>query len=498
MRIRFIALLTTLLCLGWQTLQAGYPEKYYDATSGKKKADLKAALHDIIRTASVLGYGSGSGKTWSGFYTTDRTEDNYCIDRYSPERRQFTSTTGAISGMNIEHSFAKSWWGGTKNQAYQDLYNLMPSDQKANSSKSNYAMGEVTDASYSNGSIKVGNGNKTSAKVWEPEDKWKGDFARTYMYMVTCYSDLTWTSEGLKQLDNNQWPTFNSWTMEMVLRWSREDPVDEIELARNEAVYEIQGNRNPFVDFPNLCEYVWGDSINYAFYPDQTSTGTDPDPDPNPDPDPQPGEDTKLIDEPMTATLGVFSDVLPDGTQGSLWKAQSAYGAVANAFNSGKTADNYLLAEVDLKQCTDATLTFTHQTGYHSTNTVKDRYFQVLITDDYTGEPRFTNWKALDAEFPAAPTSSWSKATESGEISLKDYVGKIVCIAFRYTAETEACYGWEIRDVLLTGKVVPVGIDDAKDNGTQTRRRAYDLTGRPVNPDNARGLIIIDGKLHIR
>lgn len=125
---------------------ADQPEGYYAATAGKKKAELKSTLHGIIRTASVLNYGSGAGKTWSGFYYTDRDEDGYCIDRYSPEMRQFTSTTGAISGMNIEHSFAKSWWGGSQVQAYKDLFNLMPSDQKANSSKSNFAMGEVTNA----------------------------------------------------------------------------------------------------------------------------------------------------------------------------------------------------------------------------------------------------------------------------------------------------------------------------------------------------------------
>ena len=67
---------------------AGFPEGYYDSANGKNKAALKAALHEIIRTASVLSYGSGSGSTWSGFYVTDRTPDNYCVDRYSPNKRQ--------------------------------------------------------------------------------------------------------------------------------------------------------------------------------------------------------------------------------------------------------------------------------------------------------------------------------------------------------------------------------------------------------------------------
>lgn len=473
---------------------ADCPENYYASTSGKKKADLKAALHDIIRTASVLNYGSGEGKTWSGFYYTDRTEDGFCIDRYSPERRQFTSTTSAISGMNIEHSFAKSWWGGSQVQAYKDLFNLMPSDSKANSAKGNYAMGEVTNATYDNGSIKVGKGNKTKNNIWEPEDKWKGDFARAYMYMVTCYSDLTWMSNGLDQLENNQWPTFNEWTTELVLRWAREDPVDEIETARNEEVYKIQGNRNPFIDFPNLHEYVWGDSTDYAFYPDKTSTGT------TPDPGTGTGEWKTLVDEALTSGLGVFADVLPDGKPGTLWRSDARYGAVANAFKgSAQAADNYLLAEVDLSGYTDATLKFVHQTGYHPHTPVKDSYFSILVSDGYTGVPSATDWDYLDAGFPAIPSYGWSQETESGDISLKAYAGRRICLAFRYTADTSACFGWEIRHVTVTGKTDSTGIEDIHENGhTPGNRRAYDLTGRPVKWSQAKGVVILNGKLYIK
>ncbi len=471
---------------------ADIPEGYYSATSGKKKAELKAALHEIIRTASVLSYGSGAGKTWSGFYQTDRTEDNYCIDRYSSNRRQFTSTTSAISGMNIEHSFAKSWWGGSKNQAYHDLFNLMPSDSQANSDKSNYAMGEVTSVTKTNGSIKIGTGNKVSNKIWEPEDKWKGDFARTYMYMVTCYSDLTWRSNGLDQLNNNQWPTFNSWTQELILRWSREDPVDEIERARNEAVYDIQGNRNPFVDFPHLCEYVWGDSIDYAFYPDKTTTDTNP--------DDQPGETKVFVDEPLTSDLGIFEDVLPNGQLGNLWKSDSKFGAVANAYDEGAQAtDNYLLAEFYIDDCTDATLTFVHQTGFNTSTSVKDSYFSVLISNDYTGVPSATEWERLDATFPSIPSSGWTQETNSGSISLKKYIGGYVCLAFHYTSSTSACYGWEVRDVKVTGTTVPTGINDLVGSEVPAHdNRAYDLTGRPVKWSTAKGVVIINGKLHIK
>ncbi|MDE5561331.1 MAG: endonuclease [Bacteroidaceae bacterium] len=476
-----------LLCAFAAGARGDFPKGYYDRANGKRKAELKASLHDIIRTASVLGYGSGSGKTWSGFYVTDRTADNYCVDRYSPNKRQFTSAGTPPAGMNIEHSFAKSWWGGTQVQAYFDLFNLMPSDSEANSRKSNYAMGEVVSVSHDNGSIRIGKCREVTNNVWEPEDRWKGDFARTYMYMVTCYSDLTWRSNGLDQLENNEWPTFNDWTMDMVLRWSRQDPVDEIELARNEAVYGIQGNRNPFVDFPNLCEYVWGDSVDYDFKVDGSATVA-------------PADEVVLFGEELTSGLGAFADVKADGTPGSIWRSDSRYGAVANAYSLGKVADNYLVADIDLTDCTSATLTFTHQTGYNAGVDVRDTYFSVLVTDDYSGTPAETSWEVLDAAFPAPPSSGWTQAVESGKVSLSTFAGRLICLAFRYTSTADACYGWEVRDVKITGTPVRTGIigDVVPLRPDAAGGRVYDLTGRRVSPSRVRGVYLMNGNIYIR
>lgn len=486
-RAVFLVILSVLFSFS-QFSFAGFPEDYYVEAGGKNKSSLKLALHEIIKEAEVLDYGKGEGGTWSGFYVTDRTEDNYCIDRYSTNKRQFSSTTAAPSGMNIEHSFAKSWWeGGERMQAYFDLFNLMPSDSEANSKKSNYAMGEVVrNISYDNGSIKIGNSNMVSNRVWEPEDKWKGDFARTYMYMITCYSDYTWRSNGLDQLENNHWPTFNEWTREMVLRWSRQDPVDEIEIARNEAIYEIQGNRNPYVDFPNLCEYVWGDSVDYAFDPN-TSVRT--------------GQVSKvlLLDESLTDGLGIFSDIEADGTEGSLWRSDSQYGAVANAYNVGKIADNYLMADVDLTACKGATLTFDHQTGYNVGVEVKNEFFYVLVTDDYSDSPQATAWETLDVEFPLPPSSGWTKAVSSGSVSLDAYAGRKITLAFRYTSNAEACYGWEIRNVKVMGTLVSTGIDDALAPAVNVKTsKVYDLSGRRVDATHAKGIFVLDGNKYIR
>ncbi len=250
-------------------------EGYYTSVEGLKKAELKAALHDLIQPSLVLKYGGkGEGYTWAGFYAADWMEDGYVRDRYSNEQRRFNDDKSAVSNMNIEHIWANSWWGHLENNAYCDLFNLYPADAPANMRKSNNPIGVVDGAvAYDNGVTKVGKSSSYRADslitAWEPADEWKGDFARTYFYMATCYShmrDLWTTTEGWLTVDGSDWPTMRPWVYELMLKWAKQDPVDQIEKDRNEVIYGIQGNRNPFVDYPQLCEYVWGDSTEYKFY----------------------------------------------------------------------------------------------------------------------------------------------------------------------------------------------------------------------------------------
>ena len=255
-------------------------ERYYRPVEGLKKAELKSALCGLIQPEQVLDYGGrGEGYTWAGFAEADRMPDGVTVrDRYSDIVREFDGLE-AVPGMNIEHVFANSWWGHTVNNAYCDLFNLFPSDASANGRKSNNPMGMVTGkVSFDNGVTRVGQSasyrEDSLITVWEPADRWKGDFARTFFYMATCYEGLQdeWqTNEGLLVVEKNRYPTLRPWVSRMLLEWSEADPVDDIERERNEAVYGIQGNRNPFVDYPQLADYIWGDSMEYAFYTDRTS-----------------------------------------------------------------------------------------------------------------------------------------------------------------------------------------------------------------------------------
>lgn len=270
------------------------PPGYYNTAVGLKKSSLKTALHHRIKTATVLSYGGGDGKTWSGFVQTDvRPTDGSIWDMYSDVVRVFNGNL-AVTGMNIEHSFAKSWWGGTETQAYKDLHHLNPSDATANQRKSAFVMSVIDSTlTYTNGVIKVG---KTKQKTgyllsaWEPADEYKGDFARVYMYMVTAYEDYAplWTADSEHQLDNNTYPVFEKWALDLLLQWSRQDPVSTKETNRNNIIYSIQGNRNPYIDFPLMAEYVWGNRITMPFtenglvsfpylnYPDNNDSVTTP------------------------------------------------------------------------------------------------------------------------------------------------------------------------------------------------------------------------------
>lgn len=260
------------LSIFWISLIAQIPAGYYDSAIGKKQAELKTALHLVIMQANVPSYGSGAGSTWAAFAKTDvRPEDGTVWDMYTTNHVAFNGVSAA-SGMNIEHSLAKSWWGGGK-QAAQDVMHLNPSNSTANSAKGSWPIAVVDGkTTFSNGVIKVG---KSSSRpggeidAWEPADEYKGDFSRAYMYMVTAYEDYAplWTGNSVNQLDNNTYPVFEQWTADLLLKWCQQDPVSQKEITRNNEVYKIQGNRNPYIDYPLMAEYVWGKLMAVPFTP---------------------------------------------------------------------------------------------------------------------------------------------------------------------------------------------------------------------------------------
>lgn len=280
-------ILAALLILTAFSARADFPASYYSAINGLSGAELKTALFKIISDFTVPSDPSKPldpyAKRYSSlpeyFRQTDvRIEDpNVWWDMYADLMVNVNINFGTY--MNREHSFPKSWWGGDfTTKAYVDINHLYPSEKAANTAKSYWPLGEVASTSFDNGISKVGSpvsgqgGN--ASKVFEPADEYKGDFARTYFYMVTCYQNLNWSPTKMYMLQQNTYPTLKTWALDLLMKWHKEDPVEEKEILRNAAVYNIQNNRNPFIDMPELVDYIWGDKKNVPFYVPTSDTPT--------------------------------------------------------------------------------------------------------------------------------------------------------------------------------------------------------------------------------
>lgn len=287
---------------------AAVPDGYYDTLSGLNGSSLRKAAKSVVRQHSVVSYGTD---TWNAFRSTDTrfvNGQNCWWDMYSDNNVPVSS---GHSGMNIEHSVANSWWGGTKNDAYKDLFHLNPSDATANNRKSNYPLGEVGSITWTNGVTTVGrpvNGQGGgNGYVYEPCDEYKGDFARVFMYMFTVYDDIAWDAAKGWMFDKASDDIFKPWAIDLLLKWHRQDPVSPKEIARNEAIYSIQHNRNPYIDSPELAEYVWGSHKTQKYSYNGDYDPTQPPVDPKPD-DPKP-DDPVVPSEGEWELVETISDI---------------------------------------------------------------------------------------------------------------------------------------------------------------------------------------------
>lgn len=265
----FFLLLLLLLNV---SLFAQIPSGYYTNAKNKKEKELKTALAVIIRPHTERSYKN----LWSDFQSTDKAADGTVWDMYSSVtkftfvKEQCGNYSSEGDCYNREHSFPKSWFND-ETPMYTDLYHIYPTDGYVNNRRGNDPFGETNSPTYSStgGFSKLGRSSFPgySDVVFEPNDEYKGDFARTYFYMVTCYENnvSSWNSP---MLANNKYPAFDTWAVNLLLKWCREDPVSKKEKDRNEAVYKIQHNRNPFIDFPGLEELIWGNKKDVAFDPD--------------------------------------------------------------------------------------------------------------------------------------------------------------------------------------------------------------------------------------
>ncbi len=284
-----ILLLAIGLAFVCTSADAVYKQGYYDKMDGKKKEALKAAAKECVEWHTRLVY-TDLPNYWqySDVYPDlydgcKRWWDMYSDNIYLIRPGQNARSSFSANKMQREHSVPKSWWKKNGDveytPAYSDMWNLFPSDGPANQAKLNYPLGLCKSTTFNNGVSKVGPAQTGygggSGNVFEPADEYKGDFARSFFYMAMVYDDLPWVVNYMYR--QNSWPTLQPWAYEMLLQWSRADKVSQKEIDRNDEVEKSQGNRNPFVDFPELAEYIWGTRTNEVFYiKDQGGSVTPP------------------------------------------------------------------------------------------------------------------------------------------------------------------------------------------------------------------------------
>lgn len=262
MRFKFISLFILFIPV---FLEAQIPAGYYNSAAGLNGEPLKIALHNIIDNHNSVNYSD----LYSYYNKTDLKANGYIWDMYSDNplgtpAYQYTYGTdecGNYSGegdcYNKEHSWPKSWFGGEVYPMYSDMFIIYPTDGYVNSMRSNYPYGEVSYPTWtSTNGTKLGPCSVSgySQTVLEPIDEYKGDFARSYFYMSVRYlnEDSSWPGSGM-----TTGAELKPWAFTMMYQWHLNDPVSQKEINRNDSVYTIQNNRNPFIDHPEWVDSIW-------------------------------------------------------------------------------------------------------------------------------------------------------------------------------------------------------------------------------------------------
>jgi len=223
--------------------------------------DLASSLHLLIDDHEHVSYDG----LWSAFAQTDARPDGTVWDIYSGlgdgsavysysfGEDQCGQYGGEGECYNREHLWPKSWFDDVSPMK-SDLHHMMPTDGYVNGKRGNNPFGQVGTAYWTsrNGS-KLGRTDQceVNKQVFEPIDAFKGDVARAFFYMAIRYrgEDAGWP--GSSATDG---AALDPWAESVLRAWHIMDPVDTKEIDRNQAIFGLQGNRNPFIDHPEwLC-----------------------------------------------------------------------------------------------------------------------------------------------------------------------------------------------------------------------------------------------------
>lgn len=257
---------------------AAEPAGYYDDCEGLYGQSLLKGLCGVVASHTTVSYDG----LWDLYTSTDVRPNGTIWDMYStkewtPGRNKCGNYKNVGDCYNREHSFPKSWFN-EKSPMKSDAFHVYPTDGKVNGQRSAHPYGECSGGTTlpSSGNVKaLGKlGACTfpgySGTVFEPDDEYKGDFARTYFYMAAAYNNQI-SSFSSPMLAGNSFPVYKEWAINLLLKWHRQDPVSSKEINRNDAVYARQKNRNPFIDHPELAEHIWGDKKTERWEPNASA-----------------------------------------------------------------------------------------------------------------------------------------------------------------------------------------------------------------------------------
>lgn len=250
------------------------PGTYYSTVS-TSSASFVTQLHSKINPHSMEFYSSYGPLMVTGFAARDTTGNQRVITCvYSGENKIYTEPFDwTTNNFSREHTYCNSWQPTTNNipdntnlPEYNDYHMLTPTNQTlVNAVRSNYPLGEVTGTVISSylGS-KIGY-NAAGKKVFEPRDADKGDAARCMMYEAICYTGVAYTGPANTNcVYGGSWalPSYISGSIpygqdqNILKKWHYQDPPDNFEIARNDYVDSLQGNRNPFIDSVQFVCYI--------------------------------------------------------------------------------------------------------------------------------------------------------------------------------------------------------------------------------------------------
>ena len=263
------------------------PTNYYNGTAGITGYELKSKLHDIVSTKTITWhYGdlpNFYGQTdLDHYYDYDASNDSILLDMYSNNptgvtayhytKENLISSAGTEGlGYNREHMMPQSSFNSNY-PMYSDLFFVIPTDARINQRRSNYPYGIAGSTNYhtfTNGSKISNNGTPNSGytgRVYEPHPEFKGDIARSLLYYVVRYEGKlnsfnfyngSSPANDTSPLDGTEEKAYEDWFLALLLQWHDNDPVSQREIDRNNIVYGIQKNRNPFIDHPEWVNAIW-------------------------------------------------------------------------------------------------------------------------------------------------------------------------------------------------------------------------------------------------